>query len=300
MNRKQHASSSQRTQIIIVSSLLGIGILALCGLLIFVFRGNILQLVTPATATQAIPTMFIPTVDCGTPSLVIGSRTFQIQAFTPAPDGALTVPADTSGIAYWVAGTDTNYVFVLSATPDNLALIASLTARTTAKATSKDCNYTSYNLFTPEPGSISASALPDQSLNGLTIFIQSDPSGTGMLVRGEFAGEQINTFNMPAPGASEIQAEISLLETTTSADATTIRVGVSIQNFGSTPITLSTADVSLTTQDAPSLILAGSEPSLPKEIAPGSIETIYFTFPRPASPAATLKILNIEYDIEGY
>src|SRR6185503_7632034 len=102
MNRKQHASSSQRTQIIIVSSLLGIGILALCGLLIFVFRGNIPRLSAPPTQTEVIPTMFIPTVDCGTPSLIIGSRTFQIQAFTPAPDGSLTVPADTSGIAYWV------------------------------------------------------------------------------------------------------------------------------------------------------------------------------------------------------
>ena len=37
-----------------------------------------------------------------------------------------------------------------------------------------------------------------------------------------------------------------------------------------------------------------------KEIAPGVTETIYFTFPRPSSPTATLKIFTVEYDIEGY
>jgi hypothetical protein len=90
------------------------------------------------------------------------------------------------------------------------------------------------------------------------------------------------------------------LETTTSADGTTIKVSVSIQNYGAAAFTLSTSDVSLTQQDGTSLNMVSSEPPLPKEIAPGATETIYFTFPRPASPTATLKIFTVEYDIEGY
>jgi hypothetical protein len=46
--------------------------------------------------------------------------------------------------------------------------------------------------------------------------------------------------------------------------------------------------------------MTSSEPRLPKEIEAGSTETIYLTFPRPASPTASLKIFTIEYDIDGY
>jgi len=298
MNRKQNASSSQRTQIIIVSSLLGVGILALCGLLAYIFRGNLSQLMTPATPTVIIPTMFIPTADCGTPTLVIGSATYQIQNLTSAADGTLTVPADTSGVAYWVNGTNTNYVFMLSPTPDNLSLLSSITAGTMAKATWKDCNSTSYSLGAPEQGSMNVSTLPNQTSQGVTLFIQSDPSGNGLLVNGEIAEEQISTFNTPS--ASEVQAEISLIETTTSTDGTTIRVGISIQNYGAAGFTLSTTDVTLTAQDDTPLMMVSSEPPLPKEIAPASTETFYFTFPRPPSPTAAFKIFEIEYDIEGY
>jgi hypothetical protein len=282
----------------IISSLLGVGLLLLCSLVVFAFRGDLLALMTPATQTEASPTLFIPTPDCGTPTLVIGSTSYQIQTITPSADGSLTVPADTSGIAYWVDGTNTNYVFLLSATSDNLALLSSLPAGSTAMATWKDCNSTSYNLLVPETGSIHASTLPDQSLNGITIFIPSDPSGNGSLVKGELAGEQISTFNTPS--TSEIQAEIGVLETTTSADGTTIRIGISIYNWGGSAFTLSSSNISLTQPDGTALTIVGSEPPLPKEIAPASTETIYFTFPRPATQAATLKILTVEYDIEGY
>ena len=291
-------SSSQRTQIIVVSSLLGVGLLLLCSLVVFAFRGNLLALMSPATQTQPFPTLFVPTPDCGTPTLVVGSTSYQIQTITPAADGSLPVPADTAGIAYWVEGTNTNYVFLLSPTPDNLALLSALPAGTTAKATWKNCNSTSYNLLVPETGSINASTLPDQSLNGITIFIPSDPSGNGSLVKGELAEEQISTFNTPS--ASEIQAEIGVLETATSPDGTTIRIGVSIYNWGGAAFTLSSGNISLTQQDGTALTMVSSEPPLPKEIAPGSTETITFTFPRPATQIATLKIFTVEYDIEGY
>ena len=291
-------SSPQRTQIIIVSVLLGIGILLLCVLLAIAFRGNLAQLMTPATQTQAIPTMFIPTPDCGTPTLVIGSTSYQIQTITPAVDGSLPVPADTAGIAYWVEGTNTNYVFLLSPTADNLALLSSLPAGTIAKATWKNCNSTSYSLLAPESGSITGSTLPDQSLNELTIFIQSDLSGNGLLVKGELTEEQISTFNTPS--ASEIQAEIGILEATTSSDGTTIRIGVSIYNWGRSAFTLSSSNISLTQQDGTTLTMISSEPPLPKEIKPTSTENFFLTFARPSSQAAILKIFTTESDIQGY
>src|SRR4030095_16575011 len=235
-------SSSQRKQITIISPLLGIGILILCSVLVFTFRGNILQLLTPVTPT-VIPTMFIPTPDCGTPTLVIDSTTYQIQTITPATDGSLVAPADTSGIVYWVDGTDTNYVFVLSPTPENLSLPPPLAARSTAKVTWKNCNSTSYSLFAPESSSLNIPFVPEQLTSDITIYFQPDASSTSFIVHGEFTEEQIVTINTPNPGSLDVQAEISLLETTTSPDGTTIKVGVSILNYGGSAFTLSASDI---------------------------------------------------------
>src|ERR1700752_1052243 len=137
---KRQPDPTQKNIVIIISILMGVGIVLLLALVLFLFRGNIFQALAPSTETPIIPTMFIPTPDCGSRTLVLGKATFQIQNITRAPDGSLPVPTDTSGVAYWVEGTSTNYVFVLSPTPDNLALMSTITVGSTAKATWKNCN----------------------------------------------------------------------------------------------------------------------------------------------------------------
>jgi hypothetical protein len=298
-NDKRDSSTPGNNSIMIIGILIGVGIVVLAAMAIFLFRGSIFQLTTPATQTPVIPTMFVPTADCGPPTLVLGTTTWQIQTTNPAADGSLSVPPDTSGIAYWVEATDTNYVFVLSPTPDNLSLISGLTAGDTAKATWSNCNSTTYNLFTLEQSPASISTLLDQSTSGITIFVQSDPSTASLVVRGELTEEQLSTVNTPAAG-TEIQAEISLLETIPSSDGATIKVGISIQNYGTAAFALSMDDVSLIQPDAIPLILVNSEPPLPKEIGVGATEIIYFTFPRPNSHTATIRILDIEYEVDGY
>ena len=254
--------------------------------------------VATATQTQVIPTLFVPTPDCGSPTLVLGSSTLQLQNLAPAQDGSWTVPADTSDIAYWVQGTDTHPVFVLSPTPQNLVIMSSTSIGTTAKVTLSNCNSATYSLSAAQAGVLDIPALSGQSTEGITIFFQTDASGAGFVYTGELTEQQINTINTPA--ASDIQAEISLLGTTASADGTTITISVSIQNFGTTPITLSSGDVSLLNQDSTPLMMVSSEPALPKEIGSGATEALSLTFPRPVSPIATLKIFSAEYDIEGY
>jgi hypothetical protein len=254
----------------------------------------------PPTATEApfVATLLVPTTDCGTSTLLLGSSAFQIETLQPGADGTLAVPSDKSGIAYWVAGTNSNYTFVLSPTPENLAMTSALTAGSTAKVTWSDCNSTSYSLSAPQQASFNSAALPDQAVGGITVYFQTDPSGAALVFTGELTEEQINTFNTPVPG--DIQAEISLVETTTSPDGGSIRVGVSIQNYGVTAFTLSATDVTLTQPDGTPVGMLSSEPPLPKEIAPGTTETIYFFFYRPASPTVTLKLLTVEYELEGY
>ena len=259
---------------------------------------NGLQPPPTATETPFVATLVVPTTDCGTSTLLLGSNAFQIETLQPGADGTLAVPSDRSGIAYWVDGTNSNYVFVLSPTPENLAAIPALTAGSTAKVTWSDCNSTSYSLSAPQQGSFNSAALPDQKVDGITVFFETDPSGAAFVLTGELTEEQISTFNTPVPG--DIQAEISLLETTTSPDGGSIRVGVSIQNYGTAAIALSGTDVTLTQPDGTPVGMLSSEPPLPKEIAPGATETVYFFFYRPASPTATLKLLTVEYELEGY
>src|SRR5207247_902564 len=124
---------------------------------------------------------------------------------------------------------------------NNLALETSLKAGDQATITLDNCNSTKYSLSVPQPGVPNNSTLLDQSTSKITVFVQPDSSTAGFVVTGELLGETITTFN--TLDISQIQAEVSLLETTTSADGKTISVGISILNNGQTPITLSTSDV---------------------------------------------------------
>jgi hypothetical protein len=197
-----------------------------------------------------------------------------------------------------VEGTDTNRVFGLSPVPDNLSLVSALKPGATTTVTGVSCNTATYSLSAPLQGLPDNASLLDQSTSQITIFIPGESASSGTVIQGELLEETITTFN--TPDASALQAEISLLETTTSPDGSTITVGISIYNYGQTAITLSTSDVSLTPEAASPLAPVRVEPPLPIEIEAGTTETIYFTFPRPASQTAVLKVLNVEFDLEGF
>ena len=270
----------------------------------FVFTGEVSgehpapSVANTVPTTSNISTMVIPTPDCGEPTLVLGATTFQIENLSPASDGSLTVPSDTYGIAYWVEGTDTNYMFVLSPMPENLAAMSTITVGSPATATWSDCSSTTYNLSAPQQSSLNSSALPDQSQAAITVFFQTDPSGAGFVFTGGMTEQKITTINTPA--ADEVQAEISLLETTTSRDGTEISISVSIQNYGQSAFDVAENNISLTQPEGTPLALAGAKPRLPEKISSGETKSFEFTFPRPSSPTATLKIFTVEYDIEGY
>jgi hypothetical protein len=301
---KQPINQNQnKNTTVIIASLLGVGLVILIALVIFFLRSVRAQ--QPVQVTEAPPTVFVPpllvaTPDCGSPTLTMGTTTFQIQVTQLAADGSVSVPADGAGIAYWVEGTDAILFFMLSPISENLALIPTLTAGSFAKIIWQNCNSATYTLSTPEPGSFGITYLPEQSTSGIRIYFQADSASDGFVVHGELTEEQIINIATPVIGSSEVQAEISLLETSPLPDEATIRVGISIQNYGQSAFTLSTTDVALIAQDGTPLTLIISEPALPKEIGAGSTEIIYFTFPRPISTIATLKIFEIEYELEGY
>jgi len=229
---------------------------------------------------------------CGKSVLQIGDTTYQIKETRTKADGSLKISSNTPDIAYWVNQTNTNLVFALSPTAENLSL--QNTNPDKAIVTWANCNSSTYTLSAPQAGVSDMNTLLDQSFSGITIFVQNEAGD--FMIRGEFIGEEIQAFDTPDPSA--IQAEISLLETIPSADKTTIKVNVSITNYGQN-ITLTSNDVSLLIHDSISMPL-GSEPALPKEIASGATETFSFTFTYPNTPGATLKVFSAEYELEGY
>jgi hypothetical protein len=240
---------------------------------------------------------FFPAQGCE-PTLLLGTNQYHIQSLNPNSDGSLKIPGNQPGNAYWIKGTNTNYVFGLGPTDNNLSLESSLKTGDQATVTWDNCNSTKFSLTSPQAGVPDNATLLDQSVSGITIFVQPGPSVSGFVAKGELTKETITTFN--TPDKAEIQAEVSLLETTTSSDGETIRVGISILNNGQAPITLSANNVSLTPDGATALMPDKSEPALPKEIKTGATEAFYFTFARPNTQIATIKVFSAEYELEGY
>lgn len=238
-----------------------------------------------------------PSEGC-TPNLVLGNRLFAIHTIKQANDGSLQIPGDQPGMIFWVDGTNVNAVYALSPAADNEALQSNLTAGTTAVVTQAGCNTTSYILSAPVAGVPDTSALMDQSLSRITIFMPPFSTSSGFVILGDLQGETISKFNSPNP--AELQAEISLLGTTTSADKTTITVSISINNTGQTAGELNTTTVSLTPGMSAPQSPVSSDPALPLTIALGKTVVVKLVFNRPVEPTATLKVFSAEYELSGY
>ena len=263
-------------------------IIALCGLAVV---AALLLLGPQLTRLLAPP---VPTPQCVEPTLTLGAAKFVIQSLARAADGSIAVPGDKPDVAYWVEGTNVNYVFGLSPTPNNLALKTTLKTGDEATIVWADCGTDEYVVKEIEAGQINDSTLFDQSSGGLSVFVQASLSSGGLIIR---AGRpEAAIIDTPVPDENEIQAEMSFLDTTTSPDGVTVTIGVSILNTGKQAISLSESNISLTPENAAPLALVSVEPALPLEIKPGVSETFHMTFPRPATSTAVLKILSFSVD----
>lgn len=127
---------------------------------------------------------FFPGEGCKA-SLVLGTRSFQIRTLKPESDGSLQVPGNQPERAYWVDGTNTNSVFLLSPVPENLSLVTALQAGEPATVTRANCNTTTYSLSLAVPGSLDMPALLDQSSTHITIIVPTDGTLSGFVLHGE-------------------------------------------------------------------------------------------------------------------
>jgi hypothetical protein len=256
------------------------------------------QVLLPLQPVQVnLPTQ---TPSCAGASLQVGAASWSLESIQLAMNGSGDVPDDIPGVAYWVQNLANNTVFALSPTKENLDLLSALQGGEQATITWQDCNTATYTLFTPTYGVPGTELFSDQVSIGLVVYMPESVVLPGMWVQGGLAGETIIAPPTSATYAGEVNAEISLLETSTSDDQQTIQVVISILNYGSDPITLTTGNVSLTPEGATPLAITRADPPLPQQIGLAESQTFTFIFPRPDTPTATLKIFTVEYDLEDY
>lgn len=280
--------------------LLAVIIIGVLILTVVVVRGFFLDAKSARPQNSPMPSEISPTLYCGEPVLTFGTTDLRIQQIAAAADGSITIPTDTDDVVYWLNGTDNNFVFALSSTPNNLALGKSLTAGELISITWPSCEVMTFILAAPElDGSFNA-ASSDQLGSEIILFIQDAPPGEGFVVKGSPVELQMISTDTPAPGGLGVESEIALLETSTSQDKSTILVSVSIWNYGTSEFTVSANDVWLIPQGVAPIAPAKAKPSLPRKIKAGETKTFDFTFARPSSATATLKIFSVEYDLEGF
>jgi hypothetical protein len=240
------------------------------------------------------------TPSCAGASLQMGTTSWSLESIQLAADGSADVPADTPGVVYWVQNLENNAVFALSPTQENLDLLSTLQGGEQATVTWQDCNTASFTLLAPQYGTPDTDIFTDESTIGLVVYLAESDAIPGIWVQGGLTGETIITPPTPAPYAGEVNAEISLLGTSTSDDQQTIQVVISILNYGSDPITFAESDISLTPTGAASLQATRIDPALPQAIGPNESKTFTLIFPRPDTSIATLNVFTIEYDLDGY
>lgn len=252
---------------------------------------------TASPAMINIPTQ-APT--CAGASLQLGTSSWRLESIQRLADGSVNVPADTPGVAYWISDLENNPIFALSPTQENLTLVSALQGGEGGTVTWENCNSATYVLSAPQPGVPGTDILLDQARIGIAIYIPESALGPGLMVHGGQLEEIFRTFETAQPGEYVIDAEVSLLEISTSKDEKTIQVTISVLNYGSVPITVTANDILINPEDVAPLSLISSEPSLPQELNPQESKTLTLIFPRPTSPTAVLKVFNIEYDLEDY
>jgi hypothetical protein len=284
---KQNTSSSNKTKIIIVAGLLGLGILVLVALLGFLFLRNGFQLGAPTTQTPVIPTP-----QCIEPTLTLGTAILHIKTVPNNPNAFPPIPQDTSDTAYWIEGTTINYVFGLSPIGNNLVLNASLKAGDPAVINWADCSKDEYVIKSIDMAQPNDLNIFDQSVGGVTVYVRTDASN--LVIRGE--RPIIQSAETPVPtDVNAIQLDIQFSDLTP-PDNNSVKIGLNITNRGAQAVTLTNNDISLTVENGSEVFPVAAEPALPQEIQPNGTITLAVTFPKPGASSAVLRILDTMVD----
>jgi hypothetical protein len=242
------------------------------------------------------PTVPPPTPPCVQPKLKLGQSTFLVEVKARPADGALPPLAGKPGVAFWLDGTSAPYVFALDPTPATLALTTSLAAGDAVNILWGDCSRDEYQVSSFEPGLPADLTKLDHS--GVAILVLAGQGTEGFVI---LAGRPQAPTATPDAGATEeptpLPVDITFLHTTRSADGKTLSVGISVQNRGSTPLSLVPGDIALVPETGKDVPPTAVVPALPLEIGPGASQALEITFSNPAGATVVFRLKTFTVEL---
>jgi hypothetical protein len=271
--------------------LVGLAAIALIACMVFLLGGYYFAAPTIAGLFHT-PT---PTLPCGLPTLTVGPLALEIKTIALEPDGSLPKVPKKAGVAWWVLGTQPDYVFILPQVRENLDAIPSLSAGAPLTITWADCGQEAFVVKAVAPRNPFQMEQVDQSTSGATLVLPVDSTGTAMVVSSGWPEAPQAVPSTRDPNA--VQAEINFLETSVSPDGGTLTQVIEIKNTGTSPISLSASDISLSYEGSLPQGPLSTEPALPAEIAPGQSLALTITFAKPPTNTAVFRILDFSADL---
>lgn len=271
---------------------------ALAGVFVFIILASVtasgwFMIAKPQMPWQRTPPA--PTPPCVEPSIAVGPATFRVESLSHTAGSPLAAPDGKPDTAYWVSGTGSNYLFVLSPTAENQALGAALKAGTPVVIRWGDCSTEGFAIVSTGFEKSDDPSLFDPSAAGFNLFIPGGSSDLGMVIHA--VRPEVKVLPTPTAAENETRAEVEFLDTAASPDGKSVRLSIAVKNLGVSPITLKADMISLTPENGPSLAPSSVEPALPQEIQPGERNEFIIIFPHPGVNTAVFKILDFNVDL---
>ena len=297
---KDTASSPSGIALLLIGAaglLVGIATLVVAGIYFYNLRQP------QATASPEVQTpagqINLPTQACPAAVLKLGEQAFAVEETNLTPEGRLPEIQDSADTAYRMAGTGERRVFLLgpAAFEQDPAALQSLAQAIYADET---CRTILYQLEPPQAVVLSSADLIELLQSDLTVFVQTSPDKSGVLLQGTAVEEQINPAGAPTPTEGSLEVGIDIQSVQTSQVGRLMQVKVSIYNFGAAPVELTGDNLALLVPGGNSLGPTGSKPALPRTIQPGQTVGFEMIFPLPAEGLGRLRIFKSEFELSEY
>jgi hypothetical protein len=232
-----------------------------------------------------------PTPQCLKPSLTIGNSDFDIQFLAPLTDGSFAIPYRAAHTAFWLQGTNTHFVFGLSAIPVNEILMELYQIGDVVKVTWADCGEEDYVVTSIEKDVALDATFFDQSEGGISVYIPGNSNAASIVLLGK-RPELLVTSSPEPTDVNAVLMDILFIENSISTDKKIVTFVLGITNRGAHSISLVAGSLDLTPANETPLTPLQVSPALPLTIPSGSTVTLQVDFPYPGPPSAVFRIAD--------
>ncbi len=248
---------------------------------------------TPSPTPIPTPTA---TPQCVQPTLTLGPNTYTVDVVNLSTPGVLPTPSGAAGTAWWVSGTYSPFIFILTPPLGSPDLQATLIPGDPMVVQWADCGREEFVYTELQVGTIDSQALLAQNSTGIAVVVRLLGNSGSYLLRGQ-RPELINPATPEPTSENAVTVDITFDATSFSADGKQLTTRLTITNRGSQAITITNNDLSLTPENGAPEAPLQVVPGLSQELQPGASLPLVITFTNPGGHVATLRVLDITVDL---